>query len=57
VVKDKKVEDDLQEIKKRLDEIKKRSAELSIVLPLESGKSIQRNFNKIIKKLDEMLEK
>tara|TARA_Y100000310_G_scaffold287351_1_gene312176 strand:+ start:499 stop:666 length:168 start_codon:yes stop_codon:yes gene_type:complete len=47
----------LQEIKKRLDQIKAKSQEISIIIPAKPGKSMLKNFNKINKILDEMLKK
>ena len=47
----------LQEIKKRLDEIKTKSKEISIIIPSQPGKSMLKNFNKINKILDGLLKK
>ncbi len=56
MVKDKKVQKDLQEIKKRLDAIKEKTGEIKMILPIGPGKNIKSNFNKINKILDGMLE-
>jgi len=53
----KQVKKDLEEIKRRLEQIKIKTGEIKIILPVAPGKNIQRNFNKIIKILDKMLEK
>jgi hypothetical protein len=47
----------LMEIKKRLDQIKAKSKEISIIIPSQPGRSMLKNFNKINKILDQMLKK
>ena len=46
----------LQEIKERLVEIKKKSKEITIILPSKPGKDMIKNFNKINKILDKLLK-
>ena len=52
-----KQDKELKEIKKRLDQIKAKSKEISIIIPSQPGKSMLNNFNKINKILNKMLKK